>query len=77
MKPEFSWEQLSRFIIKLRESVENQENRKEHEKPEGPFAPIIRKWTEDAVLFTRDELGGILLDTEDATEYRTCVRALH
>jgi hypothetical protein len=35
MKPEFSWEQLSRFIIKLRESVENQENRKDHENPKG------------------------------------------
>jgi Apea-like HEPN len=77
MKPEFSWERLSRFIIKLRETVENQENRKDHEKPEGPFAPIIRKWTEDAVLFTRDELGGVLLDTDDAAEYRACVRALH
>src|SRR6266478_5813448 len=77
MKPEFSWEQLFRFIIKLRKSTENQEKREGHEKPEGPFVPIIRKWTEGAALFTRDELGGVLLDTDDAAEYRACVKALH
>lgn len=77
MKPEFSWEQLSRFVIKLRESIENQEKREGHEKPEGPFVPIIRKWTEGAALFTRDELGGVLLDADDAAEYRARVNALH
>src|SRR5258708_39004878 len=76
MKPEFSWEKLSRFVTKLKESDENQKQQ-EDEKPQGPFAPIIQKWTSGDVLFSRGTLGTVFLDTDDAAEYRACVSALH
>lgn len=76
MNPTFSWDQISQFITNLKEDFDRQKQ-EEREKPQGSLEPIIQKWTASTKLFTRGDLGGLLLDEEDAAKYRACARALH
>jgi len=64
MNSPFSWDQISQFIANLKEGLDRQ-RQEERQKPEGPFAPIIQKWTSGTKLFTRGDLGGLLLDEEE------------
>lgn len=61
MNSSFSWEQLSHVIINLKKDLDRQRLESEG-KPQGALESTIQKWTSGTELFTRGELGGLLLD---------------
>jgi hypothetical protein len=76
MSSTFSWDQILQFITKLKEDFDK-ETKEAREKSRSSFEPIVEKWTSGTQLFTRGDLGGLLLDEEEAASYRACARALH
>src|SRR6266851_3047835 len=70
MKSESPWNKLAEFIERVKKGFENQQE------PEGPSIPVVEKLASGGMLFSQEELGGLLLTPEDATEFRMCVDSI-
>jgi hypothetical protein len=66
MNSESPWKKLTEFTTRLHEVVET--------KPTGSFFEAL---TSGTVMFSRPELGGLMLSQEEASGYRRCVETIH
>jgi hypothetical protein len=73
LKSESPWVRLSEFISKIKKDVETPENEQNQENQFGP----AKKLMSGGMLFTKGELGTLILTPDDTTEFQSCVNAIH